>query len=350
MFYISTADRLQRTARWLEGLPGGIKYLREVILEDKLGICKELEDQMSVLVSTYFCEWTEVVNDPAKQERFRQFANVDPKAPQESARVVQGPSNEVPTNPLVDLADSGIEMVPERGQQRPAYWPSGNTTEGVDFRSLTWKGPLVWEALVHSSRLKTDIVASASVAVKRGDTQLAIFNVRGRGYFATQQMCPHKRAFVLSDGLVGDDPAKPGQLWVSCPQHKRNFEIAPPTGGNTTSSSAGGCLTDPSLSIKMFRVEEREDGMIYVELPPVEELDAILGTKRWIIRSGDSGVGPFTELDRKLEMERQQRAKGMKGRRGVKVVERENGCVFPAPTATQGVLVGGGCGGAGVDW
>ena len=348
MFYISTADRLQRTARWLEALPGGIKYLREVVLEDKLGICKDLEDQMSVLVSTYFCEWTEVVNDPAKQERFRQFANIDPKAPQGFTSIIQIASKEVSTAPMIDLADSGIEMVPERGQLRPAYWPSGNTTDGIDFRSLTWKGPLSWEALVHSSRLKTDVVASTSVAVKRGDTQLAIFNVRGRGYFATQQMCPHKRAFVLSDGLVGDDPTKPGQLWVSCPQHKRNFEIAPPTGDKP--ASAGGCLTDPSLSIKMFRVEERDDGMIYVELPPVEELDAILGTKRWIIRSGDSGQGPFTELDRKLEAERQQRAKGMKGRRGVKVAEREASCVSPPPAAAQGIPVGGGCGGAGVDW
>ncbi|KAG9880055.1 nitrite reductase, partial [Aureobasidium melanogenum] len=42
-FYIRTADKLQRTARWIENLPGGIKYLQEVILEDKLGICADLE-------------------------------------------------------------------------------------------------------------------------------------------------------------------------------------------------------------------------------------------------------------------------------------------------------------------
>jgi nitrite reductase (NAD(P)H) len=38
--YIRTADRLQRTARWIENLPGGIKYLREVILDDRLGLAK----------------------------------------------------------------------------------------------------------------------------------------------------------------------------------------------------------------------------------------------------------------------------------------------------------------------
>lgn len=68
MFYMRTADKLMRTARWLEQLPGGIKYLRQVILEDKLGICKELEAQMNDLVGTYFCEWTEVLKDPIKRK------------------------------------------------------------------------------------------------------------------------------------------------------------------------------------------------------------------------------------------------------------------------------------------
>lgn len=45
---------MQRTARWIENLPGGIKYLRQVILEDKLGICVDLERQMEELVSSFF--------------------------------------------------------------------------------------------------------------------------------------------------------------------------------------------------------------------------------------------------------------------------------------------------------
>jgi nitrite reductase (NAD(P)H) len=68
MFYIRTADKLQRTARWLESLPGGLKYLQDVILNDKLGICAELEKQMQELVGTYFCEWTEVVRDPERRK------------------------------------------------------------------------------------------------------------------------------------------------------------------------------------------------------------------------------------------------------------------------------------------
>ncbi|KAF8453845.1 hypothetical protein BGX38DRAFT_1175852 [Terfezia claveryi] len=364
MFYIRTADRLQRTARWLEALPGGVKYLREVILEDKLGIAKDLEEQMSVLVSTYFCEWAEVVQDQAKQERFRQFANIDPKsASGEALATITPPPESENEKELearlvrpVDLADNGIEIIQERGQLRPAYWPSGSGTEGIDFRSLTFTGPMSWEPIIHSSKLETsDAAPTTSVAVKRGDTQLAIFHVRGRGYFATQQMCPHKRAFVLSDGLIGDDPSKPGQLWVSCPQHKRNFELAPPT--STTPSSdnscdpqamAGGCITDPALSVKMFKVELRDDEMLYIELPSVEELDAVLGTKRWIVKDGEAGEGPFGSLDRKLEKEREERMKGMKGRRGVKVAD---GGSPPrtSPGKKEDVIVGGGCG-VGVDW
>lgn len=58
--------------------------------------------------------------------------------------------------------------------------------------------------------------STTSAAVRYGeDSQLAIFHVPGRGYYATQQMCPHKRAFVLDHGIVGDD--KDGNLYVSCP-------------------------------------------------------------------------------------------------------------------------------------
>ena len=54
MYYIATADRLQRTARWLEKMDGGIEYLKQVIIDDKLGICNELERQMNDLVGSYF--------------------------------------------------------------------------------------------------------------------------------------------------------------------------------------------------------------------------------------------------------------------------------------------------------
>ncbi len=81
MYYIQTADRLTRTSVWLENMEGGIEYLRDVIVHDKLGICDELERQMQHLVDTYQCEWTEVVNDPERRRLFQQFVNTDETEP-----------------------------------------------------------------------------------------------------------------------------------------------------------------------------------------------------------------------------------------------------------------------------
>ncbi|MEQ9066946.1 MAG: nitrite reductase (NAD(P)H), partial [Gimesia chilikensis] len=97
MYYIQTADRLTRTATWLDKLEGGIEHLREVVIEDKLGICDELEDMMQSLVDSYHCEWKEVVDNPAKRRLFEQFVNTDEHEP-------------------------SIELIPQRGQKRPVDW------------------------------------------------------------------------------------------------------------------------------------------------------------------------------------------------------------------------------------
>merc|ERR1711939_41796 len=240
MFYIRTADKLQRTARWLENLPGGIKYLREVILEDKLGICASLEAQMEELVGTFFDEWAEAVKDPAKSKQFTQFKNTK--------------------------------------------WTS-----------------LTWQPVIEASHFRgaDDAPNGISANIKRGDTQLAVFRVRGK-YLASQQMCPHKRAFVLSDGLIGDSNDK---LWVSCPYHKRNFEL--------NGEDAGRCQNDEEVSIAVFPVEGREDGWVYLKLPPIHELDGVLGTKKWMVKKGESGEGPFEKLDRRIG----KNGVGMKGRK-----------------------------------
>ncbi|MBW6393467.1 nitrite reductase large subunit NirB [Billgrantia antri] len=75
MFYIRTADRLQRTSVWRENLEGGLDYLKDVILEDSLGIGEELERQMQAVVDTYECEWANAISDPEKLKRFRSFVN-----------------------------------------------------------------------------------------------------------------------------------------------------------------------------------------------------------------------------------------------------------------------------------
>ena len=94
MYYIRTADRLMRTARWVEQFEGGIEVcritfpfpirltpsvslqrLKKILLDDELGICEELEKEMETLVGTYHDEWSVVVKDPARRRQFRQFVN-----------------------------------------------------------------------------------------------------------------------------------------------------------------------------------------------------------------------------------------------------------------------------------
>jgi nitrite reductase (NADH) large subunit len=85
MFYIRTADPLTRTATWLNKMEGGIAYLRNVIVNDSLGICEQLENEMAALISTYKCEWKEAVETPELRKRFNHFVN----APQEKDPTVQ---------------------------------------------------------------------------------------------------------------------------------------------------------------------------------------------------------------------------------------------------------------------
>jgi len=77
MFYIRTADRLQRTSVWLENLEGGMEYLKQVVIDDKLNINAELEAAMQSNVDNYQCEWKTTMSNPQKLKRFKQFINSD---------------------------------------------------------------------------------------------------------------------------------------------------------------------------------------------------------------------------------------------------------------------------------
>ena len=94
-FYIQTADRLQRTSVWMENLEGGLEYLKQVVIDDHLNVCDELEHQVSNLIGKYKCEWKATLENPEALKRFRQFVNSD-------------------------KTDSNIQFVTEREQIRPA--------------------------------------------------------------------------------------------------------------------------------------------------------------------------------------------------------------------------------------
>lgn len=269
MYYIFTADKLTRTATWLEQMEGGLDHLKAVVIRDKLGICDELERRMQHLVDTYKCEWKEVVENPDKRRLFRQFVNVDETEP-------------------------AIELVDERGQRRPADWPRGGVpvrnNELVQLRGLepangnggangaggangnggpraTGRWKKQWVKVGHVA----DFPADGGAAVKYGDVQIAVYHFASRGeWYACQNMCPHMNAFVLSRGILGTTGNEPK---VACPLHKKPFSL-----------TTGRCLSGEPYSLKVFPVKVEADE-VYLELPPTDQLDALLATHRHCIKA-----------------------------------------------------------------
>lgn len=96
MYYIRTADRLQRTAAWVEAMDGGLDHLRSVLVDDSLGLCADLDAAMARHVASYSDEWRDVLEDPDRLRRFTSFVN----AP--------------------DVPDPSITFTQERGQPVPA--------------------------------------------------------------------------------------------------------------------------------------------------------------------------------------------------------------------------------------
>jgi nitrite reductase (NAD(P)H) len=217
MFYIQSADRLQRTARWIESLgekgQNGLEYLKRVIIEDSLGICEDLDRAMDALVGTYFDEWAEVVKNPEKRALFRQvsrllfhhfilltivtwqFVNTDENKP-------------------------GMETIRERNQDRPVDWPV--EAQPLKFDSTSVDGGVwEWRRMAKIKDMRQSNEGTSSIVVNYSDTQIAVFRLPSGKLYSTQQMCPHRRAFVLADGIVGDTPD--GKPYVSCPLHKYVF-------------------------------------------------------------------------------------------------------------------------------
>jgi NAD(P)H-dependent nitrite reductase large subunit/NAD(P)H-dependent nitrite reductase small subunit len=266
MYYTQTADRLTRTSIWLEKMEGGLEHLKDVIIHDKLGICSELESMMQNQVDTYECEWKAVVHDPEKRKLFKQFTNTDD-------------------------TESTIEFVTERGQKQPAAWngafiPAAQLSlraahegSGLSLRAAHEVSglsdadlPLTSCATLEGADSdwfaagKTwDFPHDGGATIKYGKTQIAVFHFASRNeWYATQNMCPHKREFVLSRGLLGDQADEPK---VACPVHKKTFSL-----------ETGAGLSDKDYSIQVFPVKIDGDD-VFVQLPSIAELDAIFATE-----------------------------------------------------------------------
>jgi nitrite reductase (NADH) large subunit len=234
MYYIQTADRLTRTSVWLEKMEGGIDFLRDVIINDRLGIADDLELQLQSLVDTYECEWKAVVNDPEKRRFFQQFANTD-------------------------LAEPGVEFVTERGQKRPVDWPA----DFVPLDRLTApsapkpddESPIEPPNWVHVGRV-ADFPVDGGRAVKHGRTQIAVFRFASRSqWYACENLCPHKREMVLAHGILGDQHGTPK---VACPLHKKAFSL-----------KSGQCVSGEDYQVRVFPVKVESEA-VFVSLPPEE--------------------------------------------------------------------------------
>jgi nitrite reductase (NADH) large subunit len=118
MFYVRTADRLQRTSAWLDNLQGGIEYLKRVVCENSLGLGAELEADMQRHVETYACEWKAAIEEPSILKRFRPFVNSD------------APDRRVFT--LEDiLPDTGVAALVE-GRQVAIFRLAGGSVHALD--------------------------------------------------------------------------------------------------------------------------------------------------------------------------------------------------------------------------
>ncbi|WP_312226652.1 nitrite reductase large subunit NirB [Pseudescherichia sp.] len=162
MFYIRTADRLQRTSTWMDNLEGGMEYLRQVVLEDSLHIAAELESEMNAVVETYQCEWQTTLATPDRLALFKAFVNSD-----EQVRTAQG---------WVEICD--LSAIPP----------------------------------------------NAGMAARLSNQQIALFHLpdHPQQVFALSNHEPNSDANVLARGMLGDVKGEPV---VISPLYKQRFRL-----------------------------------------------------------------------------------------------------------------------------
>ncbi|MCR9001231.1 nitrite reductase large subunit NirB [Rahnella perminowiae] len=225
MFYIRTADRLQRTSTWMDNLEGGMDYLRQVVLEDSLHIGAELESEMNAVVGTYQCEWQTTLADPDRLALFRPFVN----------------SSE---------PDETVVMVTERQQVRPA------TSQERAVIAVNAVNPPVmavqgWVALCDLSA----IPANAGMAARLANRQIALFHLpdHPQQVFALSNHEPDSDANVLARGLVGDVKGEPV---VISPLYKQRFRL-----------HDGRSVDDAQTTLNVWPVKV-ENGRVWVQEQP----------------------------------------------------------------------------------
>ncbi|NHN89595.1 nitrite reductase large subunit NirB [Acetobacter conturbans] len=227
MFYIRTADRLQRTSVWRENLDGGLDYLKDVIINDSLGLCAELERQMQDVVDVYHCEWRDALSDHDKLKRFRTFVNDS-------------------------RPDPNVRSIAERDQVRPA----DNMPE-VPLSA----GPKDWTTLCSHG----DLVEKSGVVAWHDGAQIALFYLPAHSnmpdqVFAIDNHDPFSNANVIGRGMMGD---LKGQLVVASPLYKQHFRLT----DGVCLEDDGKCLRTWDARLKDGKVEIRARETVPVLTP-----------------------------------------------------------------------------------
>ncbi|BCQ37311.1 nitrite reductase (plasmid) [Erwinia rhapontici] len=206
MFYIRTGDRLQRTSVWMDNLEGGLDYLRQVVIDDSLGIAHELEQEMARVVDSYQCEWRTTLESPDRLALFRSTLNSS-------------------------LPDETVQWQQERGQIRPSDAPLTIVQDAT---------PLPWTDICRLD----EIPAQAGIGARIGTQRIALFRLNDR-VFVLDDNEPGTRASVLSRGILGDAGGEP---MVISPLYKQRFRL-----------SDGQALDGSGLAVRCWPVKIEQD-------------------------------------------------------------------------------------------
>jgi nitrite reductase (NAD(P)H) len=128
-----------------------------------------------------FRKFRGVVEDPERRKQFRQFVN--------TVGINSSLSGTRYSSFYQDERVPQIEQIEERGQPRPADW--ARNFPPVKFRDTDISAPKEqwkWRKVAKVQDLMPTDAGTTSAAVKYGDSQIAIFHIPKRGYFATQQV------------------------------------------------------------------------------------------------------------------------------------------------------------------
>jgi len=249
MYYISTAKHLERTAPWLENLPGGIEFLKKVVIDDTLGICAELEALLENAHSNYLCEWKEVAYETHLHKQFQQFVNT--KETHDSEQ---------------------IEYIDVRRQRHPNVYSPPDVTGPACFRKeeAPAEGTAAADgwAWTFAGNVE-DYPKCGGWQMKHGTNELAVFHVSGVNdtskpdqWFATQNMCPHRQARTIARGLIGE--TLDGKITLADPIYKTTYNLA-----------TGEGIANAAFNLSTFEVRvDDASGQVQVRLPAAETMAA----------------------------------------------------------------------------